>query len=255
MPKKNRGGKRNPPVSQAGTQPPQISIAIQQAQPQSQQQQVVNQPQVGQRAKQDCVADLKKLGVRVDQSLLNSATDKEMNGITESIEFIESEFPRMRNIPDASGGSKTRNALKILAADNLKPNVMGNASMYGEINFAKAYLGSHGGQRGVASHETGHMLERAIILMHEKSLLGCARAWNKCTYATQILHEACSNLKKGAYKGQGMTNNAFIGQVSQYALTNRSEALAECVKDYCKNGANSKPVSIEVWKILKRELG
>lgn len=123
--------------------------------------------------------------------------------------------------------------------------------------------GSPAGTTGdnALSHESGHLLERALIhkfvtstIQGPASRLAGATAWNKCQMATKVIHEAVSDIKKTA-AGKGATTAGLIKQVSRYATTNRSEALAECVADYAANGANAQPLSVAVWNILKRDLG
>lgn len=110
-----------------------------------------------------------------------------------------------------------------------------------------------------AVHEMAHTLEKAIV---EKNIPGAdyyaqsdrLAAWNKGTYATKIIGEAAKAVKK-TVDGKGKTINTLVAGVSQYATTSRQEALAECVRDYVINKGNAQPLSREVWKILKRELG
>lgn len=105
-------------------------------------------------------------------------------------------------------------------------------------------------------HEAGHILERALIdknLGHQ-SYAFMVNAWNKHSEATRVIGEACKVLKRTP-EGRGLKNNDFVARVSGYARENRSETLAECVADYHANRENAAPLSREVWKILKRELG
>lgn len=113
----------------------------------------------------------------------------------------------------------------------------------------------------ITSHEAGHLLERALIDKHVSDDRGPAfdhyakgQAWNKGTCASKIISEAAKNAKKTS-EGKGKTISTLISDVSRYASRKRSEALAECVADYVSNREKAKPLSREVWKILKRELG
>lgn len=106
------------------------------------------------------------------------------------------------------------------------------------------------------AHELGHVMETALIYRNGRKW----SEWNKCTQATRIIGEAAKALKKmpeGKHPvtGRRYTIGDLVAQVSQYAGKNRSEALAECVADYYRNGSNAKPLSREVWKALKKELG
>ena len=79
-------------------------------------------------------------------------------------------------------------------------------------------------------------------------------AWNKKYYSGKIISEAAANAKKTA-DGKGKLKAQLVSDVSRYATTSTSEALAECVRDYYINKDKAQPLSREVWKILKREFG
>ena len=198
-----------------------------------------------------------KVGVKnmqaIDQTLAVEALD--------SISSLLSEFPQ------AVGVLK-----KITAHDNLGRGVMAQASAYGNIELHKryydsvghltnAYTGGHpkgSTYKQVPEHEFGHILELALIQKDIKAgniqSWTAGGAWGACTYASKVIHEAAFNIKKTAY-GKGRSVDSLVRSVSHYATANRSEALAECVADYCANGSNAKTLSKEVWNILKRELG
>lgn len=103
------------------------------------------------------------------------------------------------------------------------------------------------------SHEMGHILEKALIDKNGAGIFGSI-AWSDCTYAKAVVKEACSAAKKTA-KGKGKLNRALKNEISGYALTDASECMAEAVADYIINGENAAVLSVEIWKILKRELG
>lgn len=103
-------------------------------------------------------------------------------------------------------------------------------------------------------HEAGHLLDRALIDKRYSSRYEAIMAWNKNTVAKSVVSEACKAAKKTA-DGKGLKNSDLIAQVSRYATKNRAETLAECVADYHANRERAKPLSREVWRILKRELG
>ena len=196
----------------------------------------------------------KEHGVTVDGSIAGATTTDQLRGICSQIEDLEREFPQIRNIPDAGGSSKTRDAVKQIGSRTMGNAILGEAGFNGQINLNEGRLQKGQTLLGTTNHEVGHLLERALILKNEPTRWAAMDAWNKCTHATRVVGEACKNLKRMP-QYSGMKNDQFVRQVSNYAMTNRSEALAECVKDYRKNGANAKPLSQEVWKILKRELG
>lgn len=108
----------------------------------------------------------------------------------------------------------------------------------------------------VTAHETGHLLERALI----QKAISSGRAqfggvmWGKCTEAKRIVSQACKDVK-ATPAGKGRKVNDLINEVSRYAAKNRSECLAKCVSDYYSNGNKAKPLSKAVWNLLKKELG
>ena len=210
---------------------------------------------------------MKALGVKVDMSSLAGQTFENVREAAAGVEQIMKEFPQ---------AAATFNTLR---GKTLKKGELANASIGGNITLAEYFYsktesgldqsyqksvnsGFHpaGTKKiDIATHESGHILERALI---QKAFPGNdiiarmdqASAWNNGTMATKVVHEAVSTLKKTP-AGKGKLTNDFIKDVSRYATQNRSETLAECVADYARNGTNAKPLSVEVWKILKRELG
>lgn len=109
----------------------------------------------------------------------------------------------------------------------------------------------------VTAHETGHLLERALIyknLPKGQPSYYPGMMWRKCTEAKRIISQACKDVK-ATPTGKGRKVNELINEVSRYAAKNRSECLAECVSDYYSNGNNAKPLSKAVWNLLKKELG
>lgn len=107
----------------------------------------------------------------------------------------------------------------------------------------------------VVSHETGHLLERALIQKAVNQGRGIgAIMWNTSAESKRLISQACKDVK-ATPAGKGRKVNDLIREVSGYATRNRSECLAECVSDYYSNRNNAKPLSKAVWKLLKKELG
>lgn len=198
----------------------------------------------------------KKWGVAVDDSIGTldfSAVKQSSNGI----ERILQEFPKAQGTLKTLGTSKSG----VMCAgfdgdinfnpgyyddiDNLKNMIMGNVAGFHPKNTGLIEVGSH---------ETGHILERALIEKNHTTPIGDVMSWRDCTEAKKVCSEACKAAKKTS-EGKGLKNAQLIEQVSRYAVKNRSETLAECVGDYVANGENASILSKEVWKILKRELG
>jgi hypothetical protein len=210
---------------------------------------------------------MKTLGMNVDMSSLAGQTFENVREAASGIEQVMQEFPQ-------AVGSFRR-----LRGMTLKKGELANASYNGAITLANYFYSKStygldatyqqtlfnkfhpaGTKKiDIATHESGHILETALIHKYLSGStyadkLARANAWNNCTMASKVVHEAVTNLKKTP-TGKGKLTNDFIRDVSKYATKNRSETLAECVADYSRNGANAKPLSVEVWKILKRELG
>lgn len=216
---------------------------------------------------QELEKHMAKVGVKVDTASLKNQTFENVKGAAFAIEKIIQEFPQAQGM------------FNKLQGGNLGSNTFACAYFNGDISLSNHHFsksasdleyqygkgvnsGFHPagtGKDDITSHEAGHVLEAALI---RKMIPGHsfwdkmdqAAAWKKCTIAKNIVSEACKEAKKTP-AGEGMKNADLIKGVSGYAMKNRSETLAECVADYSANGANAKPLSIAVWKILKRELG
>lgn len=208
-------------------------------------------------------------GIRVDESSLSGTTFENVREAAAGVERIMNEFPQAADV------------FHELRGESLSHGVLANASYDGIIRLGKHYYAktedglnqtydanvSNGyhpagtAKADIATHEAGHILERALI---EKNILSkgndvvtrnaAAIAWNKSQMASQVISEAAKMVKKTA-AGKGMKIADMIHGVSRYAERNRSETLAECVADYTANGAKAQPLSVAVWNILKRELG
>lgn len=173
------------------------------------------------------------------------------------IERVLQEFPQVRQ--------------SFARIDTAQRGVMCAKYSDGSINFNPAYYTNKsrlknmimGNERGfhpkntgileVGAHECGHICEKALIKKYNDSVLGVLD-WNKCTYAKQVIREACKAAKKTPL-GKGKKNLTLKSEISGYALQNDSECLAEAVADYIANKDEASILSIEIWKILKRELG
>ncbi len=206
-------------------------------------------------------------GVEIDMASLSGQTFENVRRAASGVEAIVDEFPQ---------AAATFNKLR---GKDLEKGVLANASIGGNITLGNHYFGkTEAGLdstydrtvrngfhpagttvRDIATHESGHILERALIQKafpgrDPYSRLSQASAWASGTMASKVIHEAVSNLKRTP-AGKGKLTNDFISDVSRYATKNRSETLAECVADYAANGSKAKPLSVAVWGILKRELG
>ena len=198
---------------------------------------------------------------------------KAVNEAAQGIESVIKEFP------------KAVKTLKGLDAGDLKEWGFGDAYMgaiyEGWINFDTNYFSSyaalgrdiandvHYGHHpknttifGIAAHEMGHILERALILKNG----GGIPEWDNCIYAEKIVQEATKIVQstpegkrritnyKGEVSLQKIPVTMLKRRISAYATENYSECLAEAVCDYITNGENAQPLSKEIWRLLKEEL-
>lgn len=223
----------------------------------------------------DATKDLNELaqymttkGVKLDVASLSGLTFENVREAAQGMERIIDEFPQAQKMVGMS-----------LKAQRTKNGVMAQAGLYGDVTLSDHYFAKTEAQLNqtydrstksgfhpagttkadIATHEMGHVLEAALVwkMVPGNSYwdrINRATAWKKCTYAAQVVSEACKAAKKTS-AGKGMKNAQLISAVSQYATMNKSETLAECVADYTANGTNAKPLSVAVWNILKRELG
>jgi len=214
------------------------------------------------------IADLRDYA----QNTLGVEIGKSMDGMDYSLvqkavehyEYLKSEFPqwatvtklRARNLNPSTNAQTNGNIITV------------NAMHFNDANKYEARI-AQAMQRGyypknttgdtTSVHEMGHTLEQALVDKFNPGTDYYATydrldAWNKHKYSKQVISEAAKAVKKTA-AGKGKTNDALVAEVSRYATTTRAEAMAECVRDYVINKNNAHPLSQEVWKILKRELG
>jgi len=206
-------------------------------------------------------------GVTVDSSVGNldySPVQQSMSGI----EKVMQEFPQAQTTLKAIG---TDNAGVMCAS--YSGSICFNPKYYDDASHLSGMImsdttGFHPKNTGIVetgSHEMGHLLERTLI---EKANPGTdmlsqfrkANDWSSSRQAQKVISEASKAVKASAQGRNPSTGKLYKiaeleAQVSGYATTNKSECLAECVADYVANGKDASPLSREVWKILKRELG
>lgn len=201
----------------------------------------------------------KEHSVRVSPELAG-ADFSSVREVAGQMEELLREFPQVASIMHEVNGKETKvnayasasfNGLLQLNVDKYKDPTALERSY--QRNVASGFH-PEGSASSIAVHEMGHLLERAMLEKAFPTRLDRVLAWNKSKQATKVISEAARAAKKTA-AGKCLTNEQLVAQVSRYATKNRSGALAECVADYRANGANAKPLSRGVWKILKRELG
>ena len=203
-----------------------------------------------------------KHGIHVSDGLKN-CDFQSVKAAAQGMEDILTEFPQaaavMHQLTDGEKRSGAYASASFYGNVNLNPDKFRNRyaleASYSQDLFSKFHPKGTTAD-SVPVHEAGHLLERALIEKHmggEHTLFKIPE-WNKSTYAKSVISEACKAAKRTP-DGKGMKNDELIRGVSRYATKNRRETLAECVADYHANRENASPLSREVWKILKRELG
>lgn len=218
---------------------------------------------------QELAQYMSNVGIRIDAASFSNATFENVRGAAAAVERIMTEFPQAAaNFHELRG-------------EDLAHGVLANASFGGIIRLGNHYFsksedglnttydnstakGFHPAgtkKADIASHEAGHILERALIdkyILNQGNdywtRLEASKAWNTSKLSGKVISEACREAKKTP-AGKGKKNDELIRGVSGYATKNRSETLAECVADYAANGSKANPLSVAVWGILKRELG
>lgn len=105
----------------------------------------------------------------------------------------------------------------------------------------------------IGVHEAAHGVEWALIQANHNYVTDGQRvaAWNNCTEATNIVSEACANLKKSPY-GERKSSTDLVRSISTYAMENDSETMAEAFADVYANGENAKPLSKEIKRLTQQ---
>ena len=109
---------------------------------------------------------------------------------------------------------------------------------------------------GTGCHEAGHILEKALA---DKANGGeCVLSemnWQDSVYAKEVVSNACEEAKK-LPECRGMTNKQMKDSISAYAGCDSDYSFAETMSEaVCDFALNGEKVSLEIWKILKKELG
>lgn len=194
-------------------------------------------------------------GISVDDSVKSLDFESVREGLT-GIETVMKEFPQagssLKSISIGGNG--------IMCAD-YNGQICFNSTYYktreNAIKASESAFHFHPTGNNVVStgaHEMGHILEKALIDKPYGESLAGALSWSDCTYAKVIVREACKAAKK-LPECKKKLNSSLKSEISGYAKTNASECMAEAVADYVLNGDKAAPLSKEIWKILKKELG
>lgn len=195
------------------------------------------------------------LGMKFDDTLtqLNFESVREF---AEGVEFIQNEFPQAR---------------EYFTSLNTGGNGIACASLSGKISLNERFFVTrnatieavHSGNHfhptdnntvSTGAHESGHILEAALIKKDVDKGVMQILQWNDCKQAKNIVSLACKEAKK-TVEGKGLLKADLIKQISGYAARNSSECLAEAVADYYLHGEKAAILSRKIWEILKGKLG
>lgn len=178
-----------------------------------------------------------------------------VQGVTDTVD----EFPEMkglvREIKTSNATSYVAQASYTASMDNVtitlakplkKKADVANAIF--ESSNEKNFNHQNMNVSSVLAHETGHAIETYLTA---KKYGGGWKAFQMRVarvLSTDVVTRAAQNLQS---KGETKTLKELTRDVSKYATYNMSETLAECVGDVYANGSNAKPLSKEVWRMLK----
>ncbi|MBQ8094100.1 MAG: hypothetical protein IJ242_11070 [Clostridia bacterium] len=111
----------------------------------------------------------------------------------------------------------------------------------------------------IVIHEMGHQIEGALIRRQipgndRESRVARADAWRSGTVAADLVGRALDRTAPGWQKNQKLAA-AQVERISKYAAVDASETVAEAISDYYSNRRNASPLSKEIWRLAKKELG
>lgn len=116
----------------------------------------------------------------------------------------------------------------------------------------------------VITHEAGHRIGTAInekfnstridVDGKQYSGMDAFSMYVKSKPQDHLVDLAIKNVKNTEY-GKGKSATQLRGSISQYALKNKRETIAEAYADYWANKGNANPLSIEIVKQARKYLG
>lgn len=172
-----------------------------------------------------------------------------MSGIDRILEEFPAAKPYFTGMGTGASGGTIMNAT-YHGTININPTMHATKASIKRTYRPTPFHPKNNNAFGSAAHETGHLLERALIDKYKGSI----NDWTGCTYGRKIVDKAISSMQRADPAWTKFTKSNLMGTISGYAKTDGSECLAEAVSDYILNGENAAPLSQEIWKILKKEL-
>lgn len=111
----------------------------------------------------------------------------------------------------------------------------------------------------IFSHELGHRLDYLLTSKHYSGLYMAKFDYMDQKLAKQLVKDAVTAAKKSTGIQNGSMGN-WMNTISGYASSKKDgkymyhETIAEAVADYAQNKQKAKPLSKEIWKLLKQGL-
>ena len=194
------------------------------------------------------------IGVEAKLSKLN------LKAVTEStagVERVLKEFPV---------------AKQYLKGLTVKSNGLMSCSFNGEISFHPVYYKTYPAAKAASSsvsgfhpkntgifdngvHECAHLLEAALVKRNPLYVSDYQRkvAWSECVEARAVVTEALAKAKKTEGE-KALQSVEYRRAISEYALKDESECMAEAVSDYLCNGKKAALLSKLIYDILKERM-
>lgn len=113
--------------------------------------------------------------------------------------------------------------------------------------------------QSIIVHEMGHQIEAAILRKRypgtdRKAQQARSAAWRQGTAASELVSRALDRVAPGWQQNRKLAADQ-VARISKYATSDVSETVAEAISDYYSNRRNASPLSKEIWRLAKRELG
>jgi len=185
-----------------------------------------------------------------------------VKGIFEAMDKALSEHPELKGQIAGIGKSKA-GIMSSRMFDDGSICIYFNPGYYSNIEEAKKIY-AYGLSKGyypegtnwtnAGVHELGHVAHGVIAKNNPSNdyLFQAAIDFNDNSTAKRIVAEAWNNVKKEYPKG---TKVVYARRgISEYAGKNDAETIAEAFSDVFRNKDNAKPLSLEIVRLLKKEL-
>lgn len=196
-----------------------------------------------------------KHGISLDKNLQSLHT-KSLKNTLLGIEKVLEDFPSLKT---AISRIQTSQATKGLAGTTFTGEINLNSNFYRDTNalneeikklLASHYSPANSGIREIGIHEMGHVVERHFILKDGITGNEAVQKWNENFYSKTIVKSAAQRLNL-----TDETLKKARATISDYALLNYGETIAEALTDYYRNQSNAQDLSKAIFQIIKEEMG